>query len=76
MVVESTLGLVSGEGDRALSGDQLSITNKSGVASYVFDGQNPVNDVQNATISRNGVQVTTLEPQSTLAGGTPWINSL
>jgi hypothetical protein len=74
--VESSLGLFTGEGDRGLSGDRLSITNKSNIASFVTNGQNPINDVQNATISKNGVQVTTLEPQATLAGGTPWINSL
>ena len=74
--VESDLIFYSGEGDRSKNGDTLSLTNSSGTAQLISDAQNPSNNVQNATISKHGVQVKTLEPQATLAGGTPWLNSL
>ena len=75
-IVESQFIIFTGEGDRNASGDKLSLTDKTATKHFISNAQNPQNDIQNATISKNGLQVTTLEPQATLAGGTPWINSL
>ncbi|MCF6244240.1 MAG: hypothetical protein L3J43_04335, partial [Sulfurovum sp.] len=59
--VKSNLIVMSAESDRALS-DSMSVTKKDGTPVDIVDSLNNKNNVQNATISRNGKNVTSRNP--------------
>ncbi len=80
--IESSFALFSGEGDIEFSGDTLSLTSL-GVSAPVLigttgnDKTNPINNLQNSSITKDGKPVLELQPQKRLAGGVaPWANSL
>ena len=74
--VNASFAIFSGEGDIGLTGDRMFLQDKSGLDHSLTNAVNPATNVQNATISKRGIYVNTLEPQATYAGGTPWRNSL
>ncbi len=59
--VKSNLIVMAAESDRALI-DSMSITKKDGTAVDIIDSLNDANNIQNATISRNGLNVTSRNP--------------
>ena len=60
--VNSSLAVFAGEGDRSLTGDTLSLTNKAGTAINLTNGANPATNVMNSSISNKGNYVTTGDP--------------
>ncbi|MCF6243956.1 MAG: hypothetical protein L3J43_02850, partial [Sulfurovum sp.] len=59
--VKSNLIVMSAESDRALL-DTMSVTKKDGTPIDIVDSLNNKNNIQNATISRNGLNVTDRNP--------------
>ncbi len=74
--VNASFAIFSGEGDIGISGDSMFLQDKLGGDHALTNTVNPLSNVQNATISKRGAYIDTLEPQATYAGGTPWRNSL
>jgi len=56
--VKSSFVLFAGEGDISLNGDSGSITDINGVQHALSNAVNPNNNIMNATISKNGVHIT------------------
>ena len=57
-LVDSSLAVFAGEGDIGLTGDTGSITDENGDAQILSNALNPSSNIMNATISKNGVSVT------------------
>ncbi len=70
--VGADFAIYSGEGDIGITGDQMYISDSSGTYKRIFNGLNPATNVQNSTISKNGVSVTSLLPSP----NNTWPNTL
>lgn len=57
-VVDSSLVVFAGEGDIGLTGDSGSLTDANGTEHPLFNALNPSTNIMNATISKDGVTVT------------------
>ena len=60
--ISSRLTVFAGEGDLGATGDSISVTKKDGTPVLLSNAANPVNDVMNASITRDGLHVTTGDP--------------
>jgi len=59
--VSSTLLMFAGEGDITATGDHLSLTDKSNTSVRISNAVNPQDDVLNASISKNGENISSSE---------------
>lgn len=57
-IVDSSLVVFAGEGDIGLTGDSGSLTDANGTEHPLFNALNPSTNIMNATISKDGVTVT------------------